>query len=547
MMVHTGSGVQAEAQHEMFRRVREHARQANDRRPVKSPAESLLTLLNSGSRKWQKLFRRESEPVAARILAAVESAGQPCLLMVSSGMHWVVAFGRTQRDDGSVAGILLRDPAWAGMPKFFGLTTLPEKPTFQHTAQDPCTCLNADNPPGSVHERYMAMDELLSPRGLQGSPDWEGKGAIALVPEEVTESAVLPAAPLPAAAAPGLTPQAAAMIGVREHGLVGRPDSPPDWQKTLHGGQPGTPILVKDPDDPRDDFYLVPIHPAGVSLRTAWIMLDTKTLQLREASLLDHWIAPAFPGEKDAHAVAAQELTLPDGTRTRFRQSELRPNRQNLVWQASAASILPYWPVKEFIAPHPVTGLPVPVYVTQEGEVCTALTQEEAPGDTGTVEQTGQPPGNINPISRLLLPALCTVLGAGLGYMLASRREPPSRDNTPVQNGEEQLKRALASTEQRLAEALTAAEAARKSEADLKAETGRLEKLNLSQARALQDAAVRMAALKHPTEEELASLNADLAALKAELEKERRGRPRPADAVPAAPGRGEPRPVRPVR
>lgn len=39
MMVHTGSGVQAEAQHEMFRRIREHARQANDRRPVKSPVE----------------------------------------------------------------------------------------------------------------------------------------------------------------------------------------------------------------------------------------------------------------------------------------------------------------------------------------------------------------------------------------------------------------------------------------------------------------------------------------------------------------------------
>lgn len=189
MMVHSADGSAVEPQHQMFRSVRDHARQANDRRPVKSPAESLLTLLNTRSGKWEKLFRTEPEPVAARIVQAVEKEGQPCLLLISKGMHWVVAFGRTLRDDGNVAGVLMRDPAWAGMPKFFGLTTMPEKPTFRHTAEQPCQCLASNNPPGSVHERYIAMDELLSPRGLQGSPDWEGKGALALVPVATENSA----------------------------------------------------------------------------------------------------------------------------------------------------------------------------------------------------------------------------------------------------------------------------------------------------------------------------------------------------------------------
>lgn len=441
MMVRTGSGMQAEAQHEMFRRVREHARQANDRRPVKSPAESLLTLLNGGSRKWEKLFHKESEPVAARILAAVESAGQPCLLMVSSGMHWVVAFGRTRRDDGSVAGILLRDPAWAGMPKFFGLTTLPEKPTFDHTAQDPCTCLSADNPPGSVHERYMAMDELLSPRGLQGSPDWEGKGAIALVPEDLTEAAALPPALPPAAAAPGLTPQAAAMIGVREHGLTGRPDSPPEWQQALQGGQAGTPILVKAPDDPRHDFYLVPIRPAGGSPRTAWIMLDTVTLQLREASLLDHWIVPAFPTDQDAERISNQEQTLPDGTCTRFKKTELRPNPRNLVWKASAASILPYWPLREFVAPHPVTGEPTSIYTDQTGEIHTTLASDhEAEAEPGT-----QPGGNAREgsVSRPGVKPLVkfAVLAGAAGLVVAAMLSSGGlRSDDPPNSGDRSIK-----------------------------------------------------------------------------------------------------------
>ena len=391
MMVHSGTGGTVQAQHEMYRRVREHARQANDRRPVKSPAESLLTLLNAHGGTWEKMFHPEPRPVAARIVDAVERAGQPCLLLISKGMHWVVAFGRTLRDDGSVAGVLLRDPAWAGMPGFFGLTTVPEKPTFTHSAQSPCHCLASDHPPGSVHERYLALDELLSPRGLQGSPDWEGKGALALVPAASAaaappgpargDGAMGPTGPTGPAGSPSSDdPRAAAMREAREHGLYGRPDSPPDWQAILHGGQPGQPILVKDPDDPRDDFYLVPVQGKNsVLLRTAWILLDPVTLRLREASLLDNWMVPAFPGDQDANNLANSDVTLPDGTRHRFRKSDLHPNRQNLVWAASAASILPYWPLKEFTALHPVTGDPVSIYTTQHGEICTTLGPDDAP------------------------------------------------------------------------------------------------------------------------------------------------------------------------
>jgi hypothetical protein len=462
MMVHTGRGVAAEAQHEMFRRVREHARQANDRRPVKSPAESLLALLNVGGGTWEKLFHTEPEPVAARVLEAVENNGLPCLLMVSRGMHWVVAFGRTRREDGSAAGVLLRDPAWAGMPRFFGLTTLPEKPTFQHTAHDPCTCLASDNPPGSVHERYMALEELLSPRGLQGSPDWEGNGALALVPAETRAAAALP---LTAATAPlaGLTPQQAAMQEARDHGLFGRADAPPDWQAVMDGGAPGQPILVKDPNDPRDDFWLVPVHPrqapqddvTGHAMpappgRTAWIMLDKITLRLREASLLDNWTAPAFPTEQDAANLCSQNLTLPDGTRTRFQKKDLRANQRNLVWQASAASILPYWPVKEFTAAHPVTGEQVPVYITQHGEVYAALTPEDA------LATSDKSDSSVNRPAKLTVPVLCAVLGVAAGYAFTALEKPaPASAPSIVQeNQNQQTARADAETAKQTAAGL---------------------------------------------------------------------------------------------
>lgn len=171
-----------QAQPQLFQKIRQHAKSCNDKRPIKSPAESLIAVLETNSKfRWLKYFHFTPGPIAQRILDTIEKFRQPAIILISKGMHWVVAFGRTLNDDGSVAGVLLRDPAWAGMPKFYGLTIYPEQGTFLH-AEAPCACLLADNPPSSVHERYMAMDELLSPRGLQGSPDWEGQGALAVMP-----------------------------------------------------------------------------------------------------------------------------------------------------------------------------------------------------------------------------------------------------------------------------------------------------------------------------------------------------------------------------
>lgn len=411
MMVHSTEATSMEAQHLMFQRVRAHAKQAHDRRPVKSPAESLLALLNGSGGGWEKIFDAEPEPVAARIVQAVEEPGKPCLLLVSKGMHWVVAFGRTRRDDGTVAGVLLRDPAWAGMPSFFGLTTLPDKPTFKHTAGLSCHCLDSDNPPGSVHERYFALEELLSPRGLQGSSDWDGKGAIALVPVASRPAAALPMAPRSDPPGPP-DPRVSALHEAREHGLYGRADSPPEWQAVLHGGTAGSPILVKDPDDPRDDYYLVPVHAANpAQRRTAWIILDLRTLRLREAALLDHWTVPGFPTEDDAQQIANHKVTLPDGTKHRFKISRLRPNERNLVWKPSAQSLLPYWPVKEFTAPHPTTRAAISIYMTQEGAVCTALTDDR--------EQRGRRP--LLPLLPLLLFGLM-VLATGCSLIIGYDR-----------------------------------------------------------------------------------------------------------------------------
>lgn len=177
------------AQNELFKEIRGHAKASKDRRPVKSPAESLLKLINqhsSSQQKWKKIFRPDSAPVAALIVRAIENIARPCLMLVSKGMHWVVAFGRMKKNDGTLGGVLLRDPAWAGMPRFYGLSIFPEEPAIKHTTA-PCQCLQNEQSPGTVHERYLTMDELVSTRGLQGSPDWEGHGAIALLPEEFIE------------------------------------------------------------------------------------------------------------------------------------------------------------------------------------------------------------------------------------------------------------------------------------------------------------------------------------------------------------------------
>ncbi len=170
-----------------------------------------------------------------------------------------------------------------------------------------------------------------------------------------------------------------ALQQTRAHGLWGRTDSPPDWQQALNGANAGDPILVKDPNDRRDDFYLIPFHPAKTSIRTAYVMLDAATLKLREASLLDHWPHLTYPDQRDCQRASEEALVLADGTVAKFRPQDFRANRKNLVWQASAASILPYWPVRELIVPHPQTGEPTSVYVTQKGDVYAQLLPDELP------------------------------------------------------------------------------------------------------------------------------------------------------------------------
>jgi len=221
------------------------------------------------------------------------------------------------------------------------------------------------------------------------------------------------------------TAQANALPQAREHGLWGRADSPPEWQKALQGGTAGDPILVKDPSDPRDDFFLVPIRPLDpAATRSAWIMLDAVTFKLREASLLDHWKFPAFPDEKDARQISQTALQLPDGTRAQFTPKDLKPNHKNLVWRAGDASILPYWPVKEWTAPHPVTGEPVSVYVTQEGEILTTLT-----GSTHVkVPESGGVPKKSSPL-RLIL-----TLAAGVAIGVVSQTFRPDQAPTVITN-----------------------------------------------------------------------------------------------------------------
>lgn len=433
MMVLESESLEMPAQSELFRSIRTHAKEAGDRRPIKSPAESLLNLLKDKSgRSWKKVFEPTAAPVADLLLHTLENLGQPALILISKGMHWVVASGRTLGQDGSVAGILLGDPAWAGMPPFFGISVYPEKTTFTHTST-PCLCLQSDQRPGTVHERYIALAELLSPRGLQGSPDWEGKGAIALVPAEATAAAVIThcsqGSGIGENRASWNTSAEAAMPQALEHGLYGRADSPADWQATLEGGQPGEPILVKSPDDPRDDFYLVPIiSQSSKSKHTAWIMLDAETFQLREASLLEHWKTPLFPDREDTQKFSENELTLPDGTRARYRPNEIKANQKNLVWKASAATILPYWPVKEWVVPHPITGEPVSIYQTQEGKIYTHLAAEEP------IQQPSEPPTQSAKFGNPWLAACVGILAGAAGGYVIPRLAPPTTNSTVEMN-----------------------------------------------------------------------------------------------------------------
>ena len=267
------------AQNRLFKEVRRHAREHRDRRPVKSPAESLLAIVNDhtgGDWEWTKVYNPDPQPVASQIFQAIEEKKQPCLILVNEGMHWVVAFGVLRGEDHSPSGLLMRDPAWTGMPRFFGLSRFPEEPRIDHRQEDcPCMAPKGKNSPGTVHERFFTTSELISHRGLQGAPDHEGEGAIAIVPPNQTATALPPqirsaAAPIPDARAKA---GAAALTAVQKSGLAGRPDSPPEWNKALTGATAGEPTLVKHPTDERDDFFLVPLNPADPSARLgAWAL-----------------------------------------------------------------------------------------------------------------------------------------------------------------------------------------------------------------------------------------------------------------------------------
>ena len=458
------------AQNEFFREVREHAKQASDRRPIKSPAESLLHLLNEhagGDHLWEKVYDTKPLPVAEAILQSVTEQKQPCLLMVNRGMHWVVAFGMLKKEDGTPSGLLMRDPAWAGMPKFYGLSIFPDEPTIEHCSS-PCSCLEAvkgkkNKRTGKVHERFFTIKELLSHRGLQGSLDWEGKGAIALVPKGSPAAlAILPKtldanASVASIGAAYPTEQAgeAALAAVRESGLTGRPDSPPHWDKALANAQAGEPILVKDPEDSRDDFFLVPLNPQDPNAsQGAWAMLDAHTLELREVSLLEDWQAPLLPTPEDTQKASQNSVVLPDGTTAKFSPGDLTPNPKNLIWQSSAATVLPYWPAKEFTAPHPVTGLNTSVYLTQDGQAFGQFGPDFIEAKPSPIEQpsakkqnnTPNPPKSSTPWK-----VLATVFGSaslGLGALLAiNQRGKAPNEEVP------RLQQEVSQTQAQLSEA----------------------------------------------------------------------------------------------
>ncbi len=227
----------------------------------------------------------------------------------------------------------------------------------------------------------------------------------------------------------------AALRAVRAHGLCGRSDSPQEWNKALEGAKAGDPILVKDPDDPRDNFFLIPLIPKNpAAKRGVWVILDTQTLALREASLLENWKNLSFPDDNsdDAENISKQQHTLPDDTVTRFKKEDLVPNKNNLVWKASAASILPYWPLKEFTAPHPLTGESVSIYVTQDGKVYSQLLPDEEESPIEAQPPLKQHPPQPAKPSRALpacLAAACVGLLGVIAYLLLTKHsdtvEPP--------------------------------------------------------------------------------------------------------------------------
>ena len=425
------------AQHSFFREIREQAKRSADKRPIKSPAECLEQLVNdhaAGEVKWQKVYDANPQVVAEKIWHAVEQQKIPCMMMVSSGMHWVVPFGVMRKIQGEAAGMLVRDPAWSGMPRFYGLSVFPDKPLLDHGPQ-PCNCLkhadnHSDECTGQVHERYFSMEELLSHRGLQGAPDWKENGAIALIPRggnavamQFSRSSASPALPLMQAR---VQAGDAAMKAVLEHGLCGRTDSPAAWNEILTGATAGEPVLVKNPDDPRDDFFLVPMHPSSKSNKTALVVLDAKTLLLREVSLAENWPIPALPSDKDQQDLSRQNLVLADGVAARFHANDIQPNLSYLVWKPSAASILPYAPLKEFQVPHPQTGQTTSIYQTQDGVGFGHL----GPDDFPTIEPSIPTPGKPGPWK--VISGIASAAALGMGVMQVLPKPEIRGDETAV-------------------------------------------------------------------------------------------------------------------
>ena len=431
------------AQEEYFKEIRQHARESRDRRPIKSPAESLLEMVNThtaGDWEWSKIDNAEPRPVAKRVFSAIIERQQPCLILVSKGMHWVVAFGVIRNDHDEPSGLLMRDPAWTGMPKFYGLSVFPEKPRICH-GPSPCACMKADgeNSPGTIHERFFTTTELLTHRGLQGAPDHEGDGAIALVPSQNGAAAFdLPAASGPAPLVANAQARAgeAALSEVRKNGLCGSPHSPPEWDKALKNATAGEPILVKDPEDSRDDFYLVPLTPKDpASTQGAWAMLDANTLKLREVSLLENWTPPAFPNpNKDPKQISKSPITLADGTVVKLKPTDITPNSANLVWKPSAASILPYWPVKEFTILHPKTGIPEKIYLTQENNFHPSLGPDEP-----TTPEAHQPPSQPqkSPTRFVKLTVVVAALAGAILIAKEFQKDPQRKPSSKSPNGTE--------------------------------------------------------------------------------------------------------------
>jgi hypothetical protein len=414
MMVHCGydtTGANT-AQHSHWQTVRQHMVQTFSLwalPPIFSTPEGLLQVLAVPGRSWVKVFNTDPWEVAKRIIYSIETRKQPCLILINKGAHWVVAFGVHRGTSGALKSVLTRDPAWGPNMPLLRDPKPPKNPPKHdkhaaHTQQGQhleCTCLKRDKDPahsmptGTTYERIFSVDYqntgLLSTGGLKDSTDYAQKNhttcALALVAPISPEAAAElsdpkkwppPASPNTGAKPGGGDPAEAALLAAREYGLSG-PDAHPEWRAVFDGGRAGTPILVKTPGDPDGHYYLVPIQPRRPGPRSGYVILDARTLHLHEAALLDHWTVPSFPTKQDAEKIAAQEILLPDGRRHRFSEADLHANTQNLVWQASAASILPYAPLREFTARHPITGVPVSIYITQGGEIYTSLGLRDLP------------------------------------------------------------------------------------------------------------------------------------------------------------------------